>query len=67
MIEEGVNGLLVEPGNLQLLQDALSSLIFDRPRCLAMRQASRRIALERFDAEKNFRRMADLFVKLTAS
>jgi glycosyltransferase involved in cell wall biosynthesis len=64
MVEEGAsgNGLLIRPGDRAALAEAISFLISDRQRLLSLRMTSRRIALERFDSQKNFRKLADIFL-----
>jgi glycosyltransferase involved in cell wall biosynthesis len=64
MVIEGENGFLVEPGGHAALQDKLLLLVENRDLLERMRRRSREIALERFDAAKNFRALADLFRKV---
>lgn len=61
MIFPGENGFLVEPGDRDTLAERLRALADDRGELLRMRKRSREIALEKFDAARNFRQLADLF------
>lgn len=51
-VEPGVNGLMVPPRDTAALADAMISLADDRIRAIEMGRESRRIAEERFDADK---------------
>ncbi len=64
IIVEGENGFLVEPGNHQELNDALNALVSNPVLLTSMRKKSRGIALERFDAIKNIRRLAHCLVEV---
>ena len=48
IVENGVTGLLVAPGDVAALQRAVGALLADAPRRMAMGQAARRRANERF-------------------
>lgn len=61
MIFPGENGFLIEPGDRDALAERLRAFADDRGELLRMRRRSREIALEKFDAAKNFRQLADLF------
>lgn len=65
MIFAGENGFLIEPGDRDALAERLRVFAEDRSELLRMRRRSREIARERFDAAKNFRRLADLFHKVS--
>jgi glycosyltransferase involved in cell wall biosynthesis len=53
-VEEGVNGLIVPPGDPGAIVKAVHSLASDPLRCHAMSLASRQLAEERFDAARNY-------------
>jgi glycosyltransferase involved in cell wall biosynthesis len=61
MVREGENGFLIEPGNRRQLEERLRQLIEDDDLRLRLRVRSRELALAEFDAEKNARRLGDLF------
>ena len=61
MIFEGENGFLIEPGDQKALAEKLQVFADNRDELMHMRRRSREIALERFDAARNFRRLADMF------
>ena len=52
-VRDGENGLIVEPGNLEELGDALETLVSNPQTCRGMGQAGRQAAEDRFDCEKN--------------
>ena len=64
MISDGESGFLIEPGDREALAEKLRVLADDRGDLLRMRRRSREIALEKFDAARNFRALADLFHKV---
>lgn len=51
IVEDGVTGLLVEPGDVQALSDAVARLLGDRALAERMGQAGRAAVLERFNWE----------------
>jgi glycosyltransferase involved in cell wall biosynthesis len=61
MVREGENGFLIEPGSRPQLEERLRRLIEDDDLRLRFRRRSRQLALEEFDAEKNARRLGELF------
>jgi glycosyltransferase involved in cell wall biosynthesis len=61
MVREGENGFLIEPGSRQQLEERLRWLIEQDGLRLRLRRRSRELALEEFDAEKNARRLGELF------
>jgi len=67
MIFEGENGFLIQPGDRDALAERLRTFMDDRSEMLRMRRRSREIALERFDAAKNFRTLADLLRKVSCA
>lgn len=50
LVEEGVSGMLVEPGDVEGLAGALAAVLTDEARRSAMGEAARRKALARFEA-----------------
>jgi glycosyltransferase involved in cell wall biosynthesis len=62
VIEEGINGLLVPPEDAQALSAALERLICDAGMREAFGNAGRQIVAERFNPEKNARRLLEAFV-----
>jgi glycosyltransferase involved in cell wall biosynthesis len=64
IVEDGVNGLLVPPGDPDALAEAMASLWHDPSRRAAMRCAARRTAAERFSLEKQTARLVDLYGEL---
>ncbi len=60
LVEEGENGYLIEPGDIEGLRDALARLIDDAPLRARMGARSREIVCERHDAEKNARRLVEI-------
>lgn len=61
MVLAGENGYIIEPGDRLALAECLRAVIDNRDELMRMRKRSRELALERFDAAKNFRRLANLF------
>lgn len=62
VIEEGVDGLLVPPEDAQALSSALERLISDPEMRNAFGKAGRQIVADRFNPEKNARRLLEAFV-----
>jgi glycosyltransferase involved in cell wall biosynthesis len=61
IVEHGVNGLLVPPGDPQALAAAMEALWNDPDRSAEMGRAARRIAAERFSLEGQTARLIDLY------
>ncbi len=59
-VENGVNGLTVPPGDAPAVTDAVLALIADTNRLQAMGSASRRLAVEKFDAKRNYNKILTL-------
>lgn len=55
LIDDGVTGLLAPPGDSEAWRCAIDRLLSDRPAADQMAQASRRIALNRFDVARHTR------------
>lgn len=64
IIEHGVNGLLVPPGDPQALAAAIQELIDDPERAKRLGEAARRTAFERFSAEAMAAAYMDLYERL---
>jgi glycosyltransferase involved in cell wall biosynthesis len=64
IIEHGVNGLLVPPGDAQALADAIQQLIDDPQRARQLGEAARRTAFERFSAEAMAAAYMELYERL---
>lgn len=65
-VEEGRNGLIVAPGNVEAISEAVQALIADPARRERMGRASREIAEQRFDACRNYNAILAL-IKTTAN
>ena len=60
-VKDGVNGYLIEPGDISALEDSLHSAI-SNPSFEKMGKASRRLAEKNFDEEKYFRQIEALYL-----
>ncbi len=60
-LRDGVNGLAVEPGDHDALAHALNELLADPDRCETMGAAGRRLAAERFTAERHVSALLDAY------
>ena len=61
VVEDGVNGLLVPPEDAQALADALEQLIHSPETRQQFGKVGRQVVAERFDPEKNTRRLLEAF------
>ena len=61
IVEHGVSGLVVPPGNVAAFADAIAALIRDPDRAALMGAAARRRVEEKFDIAKNIQRYVELF------
>ena len=57
MVEEGVNGFLIEPGDLKALKERLEALIADTTLRQEMRTRNRRRAVEKYDVQVAVRKL----------
>jgi glycosyltransferase involved in cell wall biosynthesis len=64
LIEDGVHGLLVPPGDSQKLAEAIGCLMEDRPLAQRVGAAARRRARERYSREAMVRRFEEFYVSL---
>jgi glycosyltransferase involved in cell wall biosynthesis len=64
LIEDGVHGLLVPPGDAQKLAEAINRLLEDRPLAQRLGAAARRRARERYSREAMVKRFEDFYVSL---
>lgn len=62
VVEDGVNGLLVPPEDAQALASALERLIYSPETGQQFGKVGRQIVAERFDPERNTRRLLEAFV-----
>jgi glycosyltransferase involved in cell wall biosynthesis len=60
VVDDGVTGLLIPPGDVSALDEALSHLIDERPYRLGLGEFGRHVAEERFDARRNVARIAQV-------
>jgi colanic acid/amylovoran biosynthesis glycosyltransferase len=63
LIEDGVTGLLVPPGDPEALANALRTLYRDPPRALSLGQAGRRRVVAEFNQRTSARELADRFAE----
>lgn len=67
VVVDGITGVLVAPGDVSALADAIVDLLADRRRRRAMEVAARRTAEERFDMHAWARRLRSVYEHATAS
>lgn len=63
-VQDGVNGLLIEPENVGSLAGALQRLLADRPLRLRLAAAGRATIEQRFDTELMLDKLASLYARL---
>lgn len=63
-VQEGENGLLVEPGDQQGLAAALTRLLTETPLRCRMAEANRRVARERYDIDICAQRVREIYQEL---
>lgn len=61
MVQDGRTGMLVEPGSVGALADALRTLLTDRERCERLGRAGRATALDRYSEETVVRRLESVY------
>lgn len=64
MVEDGVTGILVDPGDEAALAGALGALLADEGRRRAMGDAARRRVYERFDARRTTAELVDVLAEV---
>jgi glycosyltransferase involved in cell wall biosynthesis len=64
LIEDGVHGLLVPPGNASRLAEAIGRLVDDRELACRLGAAARRCAWERFSREAMVRRFTEFYERM---
>ncbi len=67
LVEDGVSGLLVEPGDARGLAQALQRLSLDSQLRQRLAEQGRRTVLDEFDIRRNARRLAEQFDRLAAA
>jgi glycosyltransferase involved in cell wall biosynthesis len=65
-VVHGRNGLIVEPGDVESLADALECLVEDPALCRRVGEQGRALAEERFDAHRNALRVVELMQNVSA-
>jgi glycosyltransferase involved in cell wall biosynthesis len=63
-VEHGRNGLLVAPGDIQALANAIVELLTDKEKAQQMGRVGRRMALERFDERLVFEKVKTEYARL---
>ena len=63
VIEDGVSGILVEPGNHQEMADAINRLLSDPDRRRELGARGREFVQSRFDVRKNIRLLERVYEK----
>ncbi|HPP12062.1 MAG TPA: glycosyltransferase family 4 protein, partial [bacterium] len=66
VIEEGVNGFLVEPGNPEALAEAMAGILKDEGLAYRMGQANRKKILEKYSLDKIVDEYLSLYKRLMA-
>ena len=66
IIEDGVNGILIEPGSVDVIADTLIDILTDEERKAALGRAGRETIVSRFDLKKQIDLLLDLYRELTA-
>jgi glycosyltransferase involved in cell wall biosynthesis len=66
IIEDGVTGLLVPPGDAQALANAIDDLLSDPERAREMGRLAREAALERYDIRKTTQSIEAVYEKVLA-
>jgi glycosyltransferase involved in cell wall biosynthesis len=67
VIEDGINGLIIQPGNVNSLKDALSRLLCDPLERYKLGKEARKVAAERFRPEKAASGLVNLLTQAVQS
>jgi colanic acid/amylovoran biosynthesis glycosyltransferase len=62
LVENGISGTLVPPGDARRLADAIQAALSDRAKSARMADAGRRTVLDQFDVAKNAQRLGQYFM-----
>ncbi len=65
IVQEGVTGFYISPGDENALTCALQALLEDHQMLASMKKAARMVAEEKYDASKYARQVADLMIQAT--
>jgi glycosyltransferase involved in cell wall biosynthesis len=66
VVQHGVTGFLVEPGNVEELRDRLDELLGDPQLTTAMGRRARELVLERFTWKRCAQRCLEVYEELTS-
>jgi glycosyltransferase involved in cell wall biosynthesis len=64
LVQDGVNGILVVPGDVRALAGAIERLMNDPERCRTMGEMNRRLVLDKFSAERVVPQLETLYREL---
>jgi glycosyltransferase involved in cell wall biosynthesis len=64
IVRDGVTGLLIVPGDVEVWSKALTRMLTDRHLCEVMGTAGREVALEEYTAERAVDRVVSLHAEL---
>ena len=66
LVEDGVTGRLVPPGDASALASAIADLLSDPAKAAEMGRRAREVALERYDIRTTARAIEDIYEKVLA-
>lgn len=66
IVQDGISGLLAEPGNHHLFARALTELLSDADKRLSIGEAGYQRCINEFSLEKSMNRVHDLYIELTS-
>jgi len=66
LVEDGVTGRLVPPGNAQALAEAIDDLLADPAKAVEMGNRAREVAAERYDIRKTTKAIQDVYERVLA-
>jgi glycosyltransferase involved in cell wall biosynthesis len=64
VIENGVNGRIYEPGDVEALISCLQELLSDSDKCLTIGQAAREAVIQGFSIEKSVELLKNVYAPL---